>query len=210
MIQPMAEGDPEMPEDRPENLELAEVYRDAARLFAGLIAGFELLERPDLALLRQSATDFWRAATHGWTAKRHARVYLLELLRQAPFAGGSVLERPPAFLRTHLDAVQRVFHLDCRTASEAGAEDRDVWFAFWLFYPEHARLLTCDLLITARRLQSGELSNKWIELSELLDRIGLGGVKPDSLSSDDRQWRRSRAGSEISTASQAEKPDPAR
>lgn len=213
MIEPMAEEDGETPADRAENpefAELVEAYRDCARLFAGVTTGCELLERRDLALARESATHFWRAATYGWSAERHARVYLLELLRQVPFAGGYGSEGAPEFLRTHLDAIREVFDLDCPTASNASAQDRDVWFAFWVFYPESARLLTCDLLATARRLQRGELPNKWIELSEILDRIGLGKLKPDSLSSEDRQWRRLRAGSEISAASQSEKPDPAR
>ena len=39
------------------------------------------------------------------------------------------------------------------------------------------------------RLLRGEEPNKWIELSELFDGIRLGGLKPDSLASEDRKWR---------------------
>lgn len=75
MIEPMAEEDGETPADRPENPELAELveaYRDCARLFVGVTPGFELLERRELARVRDSATHFWRAATYGWSAERHA------------------------------------------------------------------------------------------------------------------------------------------
>lgn len=198
---------PETQGTQPENTALAqevEAFRDAARFYSAMLLGWDLLERKDLELIRESAVHFWRAATHGWSAERHARVYLLELLREPPAAAGWASEKLPEYLRSHVEAVRRVFELDCPGVTETTAEDRAVWFSFWLFYPEPARRLTRGELDRAGRLLRGEEPNKWFELADFFERIGLGGVKHESLATDDRKWKRLKARSHVSARSPAE------
>lgn len=184
-----------------ENPDLAEAvaeFRDCARLLVAMQVGLDLIEQRNTGAMREASKLYWRAATRGRNAKRHARLHLLELLRQgAPVVGWGV-DRFPGHLREDIEAVRGVFELDCPAARNANKADWEVWFAFWSVYPEHARLLSDGELARARRLYHREEPNKWLELTELLERIGLGGVRADALATDDRDWRRERARSEIS------------
>lgn len=177
--------------------EALDAMRDRARMYVALGEGHAVLASGNAAQIREASRHFFSAATGGWEPKRHARVYLLELLRQVPEMATKAPEQLPAFLRDGARTLREAFEFVCPSAKDAAPEIYNAWFIYWVLYPEHARLLTSDQVTMARRLYRGEAPNKWIELAELFARIGLGGVKPHSLASDDRAWRRLHPRSEI-------------
>jgi len=171
---------------------------EAARLYVAAGELHALLRSQDLERIQEKSRHYWQAATRGWAARRHARVYLLELLRELPEFFRSDLAPLPDYVRANLERCREMFSADCKAPDDIPEQDRDAWLAFWTVYPDHARKLSAAEVAHARRLYFREEPNKWLELAELFERIGLGGVKPDTLASEDRGWRRGVPRSRIS------------
>lgn len=164
--------------------------RDAARVLLAVVEGMEMLDAGDAARIHDAAPYYWRVATHSWSPERHGRVYLLEAVRNPSLAAGLKLDQLPASVRAGNEALRAVFASDCPESAQVEEAERHAWFAFWLFYPEHARRLNAAKIARVARLLRGEEANKWIELAEICHSIGFQRVHQDTLSSEDRAWRR--------------------
>ncbi|MCA9597430.1 MAG: hypothetical protein KC776_29150 [Myxococcales bacterium] len=98
----MARSPQKPPEDPPEKPDLAAAIdeaRDVARLVVALAEGMAILDEGNNERVRAVSSHYWRAVTHGWSAERHARVYLLEVVRSPPAVAGWPIERLPAPVR---------------------------------------------------------------------------------------------------------------
>ncbi len=184
----------------PENL--VNELRDRTRMLVAAVEATSLLEFGTATALQEAAHHYWEAYTRGWRPRRHARVCLISLLDAERGIAPPPLEALPASAREALERMRRVFHADCPVAAEAPSNIQDRWFAYWMAYPDVARRLSAPEIDRAQRLLRRDLPNKWIELAEFCERIGLGSTGTDplngeTLAKDWRAWRVLEAGRKI-------------